>query len=171
MKNLIFIWAFFAVVAYANVIGRREIFEFDEQILITFPSTFDSKTIEDCGTGNPEYILQLSRLDISPDPPQKGQELRISAEGYLSETVEKGGYINITVKFGLIKLLQQTLDLCEQVEKVDKQCPLEEGSQTLDHTVVLPKEIPPGRYTVDAHVFTKDNKPIACFKAKTFFRP
>ncbi|KAF0488277.1 ML domain-containing protein [Gigaspora margarita] len=171
MKNLIFIWAFLIVVAYANVIGRRDVFEFNEQILITFPTTFDSKTIQDCGSGNPEYILQISYLEINPDPPQKGQQLSISAKGYLSEEVGEGSYIDLTVKLGLIKLLHQRLDLCEQVEKVDKKCPLEEGEQTLEHTVTLPREIPPGKYIVDVYVKTPDHRPIACFKATAFFRP
>ncbi|CAG8786050.1 36874_t:CDS:2, partial [Racocetra persica] len=159
--------------AHANIIHRRNEFEFNEfndQVLIQFqPPKTTTETIHDCG--NADDILQLEYLKITPDPPEKGHELHISAVGYLSERVMEGSYINLIVKFGMIKLLQKRLDLCEQVEKVDKTCPLEEGKQTLEHTVELPKEIPPGKYFVDVQVYTPDNRRIACLKATAAFRP
>ncbi|CAG8445430.1 6585_t:CDS:2 [Scutellospora calospora] len=170
MKNLIVILAFLIVFAYADTHQRNLIVDINDQILIkTFTETFTTDSIQDCG--KPEDILHITYLDIAPDPPQRGQELSIDAAGYLTETVVEGSYIELTVKMGLIRLLQKKLDLCEQVEKVNKECPLEKGEQTLQHTVELPKEIPPGKYTVDVHVYTPDRRPIACLKATAFFRP
>ena len=59
------------------------------------------------------------------------------------ETVEKGAYVNLVVKWGLITLIQQTADLCEQIENVDLECPLEKGKMVLEKKVDLPKQIPP----------------------------
>jgi len=68
----------------------------------------------------------------------------------------------VTVKLGLIKLLQKRFDLCEEAYVVlsflpygqltslrrnanaTVQCPVEPGSYHVTHTVALPKEIPPG---------------------------
>ncbi|CAG8502452.1 9375_t:CDS:2, partial [Cetraspora pellucida] len=155
--------------AYANVIYPRNEFEFNEVLIQFYPPKSTAETIKNCGTT--DDILTITRLEITPDPPVKGHELNISAAGYLSETVVQGSYINLTVKFGLIKLLKKTLDLCEQVEKVNKKCPLEKGEQTLEHTVELPKEIPPGKYFVDVQVFTPEHRRIACLQATAFFRP
>jgi len=48
-------------------------------------------------------------------------------------------------RVGVIKLLTKELDFCEESVKVDKPCPLLAGEQTLQHSVELPKEIPPVR--------------------------
>jgi len=60
--------------------------------------------------------------------------------------------------------------LCEQADKVDLKCPLKKGEMTLSKTVQLPKEIPPGKYTVLADVYTKDNEKITCLTATVFFK-
>jgi len=41
---------------------------------------------------------------------------------------------------------------------------------TLSKTVQLPKEIPPGKYTVLADVYTKDNEKITCMTATVLFK-
>lgn len=57
----------------------------------------------------------------------------------------KGAYVNLVVKYGLITLISQTADLCDQLSNVDLQCPLEEGKMVLTKDVELPKQIPPVR--------------------------
>lgn len=52
------------------------------------------------------------------------------------------------VKYGLIRLVSQEADLCEQVQNVDMQCPVEKGNMTLVKQVDLPEEIPPVRLPV-----------------------
>lgn len=51
--------------------------------------------------------------------------------------------MNLVVKWGLITLIQQTVDLCEQIKEVDLECPLEKGHMTLTKEVKLPNAIPP----------------------------
>jgi hypothetical protein len=57
--------------------------------------------------------------------------------------VEEGAYINLQVKYGLIRLVNTKADLCEQIKNVDLECPLKKGKAILTKTVDLPKEIPP----------------------------
>lgn len=51
--------------------------------------------------------------------------------------------MNVEVKWGVITLVKQTMDLCEQIENVDLKCPLEKGKMVLTKQVSLPKQIPP----------------------------
>ncbi|KAF3394582.1 Phosphatidylglycerol/phosphatidylinositol transfer protein [Penicillium rolfsii] len=93
------------------------------------------------------------------------QTLTITASGTLHETITKGAVVNVEVKWGVITLVKQTMDLCDQIENVDLNCPLEKGSMVLTKQVDLPKQIPPGRYSVLADVYTKDEKKVTCLKA------
>ena len=68
--------------------------------------------------------------------------LTIEAKGNFTKKVEDGAYINLTVKYGIIQLINQKADLCEQMKNVDEECPLE-GAKTVLKDVQLPKEIPP----------------------------
>ena len=49
------------------------------------------------------------------------------------------------VKYGVVKLLQKTFDLCEQAKEINKECPLQEGEFGFIKDVDLPREIPPVR--------------------------
>lgn len=72
-----------------------------------------------------------------------GKNLTIKASGTFSEDVEKGAYVNLQVKYGLIRLINQKADLCDQIKNVDLECPLKKGEAELTKDVELPKEIPP----------------------------
>ncbi|KAF2453643.1 phosphatidylglycerol/phosphatidylinositol transfer protein precursor [Lineolata rhizophorae] len=114
-------------------------------------------------------ILEIDHVDLSPNPPEAGKTLVISAKGTLSEPIEEGAKVHLQVKYGLITLINQEADLCDQVKNVDLECPLEKGETTLTKEVNLPNEIPPGKYTVLADVFTKDGDKITCLTATVAF--
>ncbi|KAJ5569626.1 uncharacterized protein N7459_009056 [Penicillium hispanicum] len=111
------------------------------------------------------HLLKIDSVDLSPNPPLPGQTLNIKASGTLLKTIEDGAKVNLVVKWGLITLIQQTADLCEQIANVDLQCPLEKGELVLEKQVDLPKQIPPGKYSVFADVYTKDKEQVTCLKA------
>jgi trehalose/maltose hydrolase-like predicted phosphorylase len=73
----------------------------------------------------------------------RGQTLQITASGELTETIEEGAKVNLVVKWGLITLISQTVELCDQIKEVDMECPLEKGPMTLKKEVKLPSVIPP----------------------------
>lgn len=72
-----------------------------------------------------------------------GQKLTIEAVGTLTKDVEKDAYVQLQVKYGLIRLVSTRADLCEQVSNVDMECPIKKGKVTITKDVELPKEIPP----------------------------
>lgn len=78
--------------------------------------------------------------------------------------------MHLQVKYGLITLIKQTADLCDTVKNVDLECPLKKGETTLTKDVELPKQIPPGKYSVIADVYTKDEEKITCLTASVEFK-
>ncbi|RUP49163.1 ML domain-containing protein [Jimgerdemannia flammicorona] len=136
------------------------------------PGSSDSATINTCG--DEKDILIVKHINIDPDPPLKGKPLTIDAAGFLKERVVQGSMVDVIVKYSAIKLLQKSFDLCEQAKQVNKTCPIEEGEFTLVHTVDLPKDIPPGKYTVLAKARTGvegDDRQITCITGVVIFRP
>lgn len=114
-------------------------------------------------------ILTIDHVDLSPNPPEAGKNLTIEAKGTLSEDIEDGAKVHLQVKYGLIRLINQEADLCKQVEHVNLECPLKHGTTNITKTVDIPKQIPPGKYTVTADVFTKDGDKITCLTASVNF--
>lgn len=78
--------------------------------------------------------------------------------------------MKLQVKYGLITIIRQTADLCDTVKNVDLECPLDEGETKLSKDVDLPKQIPPGKYTVTADVYTKDEEEVTCLQATVEFK-
>jgi hypothetical protein len=115
----------------------------------------------------------------------RGQKLTIEAVGTLSEKIEEDAYVNLQVKYGLIKLLSTRADMCEQIGNVDLKCPVNKGKITLTKDVDIPSNIPgvsviatmvvshanliQGTYTVVADAYTKDEKKIVCLEATVKF--
>ncbi|KAJ6789290.1 hypothetical protein PWT90_02156 [Aphanocladium album] len=148
-------------------------------------SLFDSKTgasitdgenkipgespLEFCAGDRSADLITIKQVDLDPNPPKAGKELLIKASGTVKERIEDGAYVKLTVKYGLIRLLTTTADLCEQFGNIDMKCPLEKGDQTIEKIVKLPVEIPPGKYTVLADVYNADDTPITCLTATVTF--
>ena len=77
--------------------------------------------------------------------PYSGKTLTIEAEGTFSEKIEEGAYALLTVKYGLIRVIYQKEDLCEQMKNVDTECPLGPGVVKITKDVDIPESIPPVR--------------------------
>jgi hypothetical protein len=61
----------------------------------------------------------------------------------LSQDVDDGAKVRLQVKYGLIRIINQEADLCDNLKNVDLECPLKKGPMTLTKDVDLPNEIPP----------------------------
>jgi len=109
-----------------------------------------------------DYILDIDYINIQPNPPVIGQSFAIEAKGTLGKNITEGAYIKLEVSFGFIKLIQQTIGLCDQVGAVDMECPIEKGPIRIVKEADIPKEAPPGQYTIKADVYTVDNEKITC---------
>jgi len=125
--------------------------------------------LEYCEADHQDDILTIKEVVLAPNPPQAGHDLIIQAKGEISKDIEDGAYILLTVKYGLIKLISTTADLCEQIANVELECPVKKGELEIEKVVSLPGEIPPGKYTVFADVYTKDDEPVTCLKATVVF--
>jgi len=116
-----------------------------------------------------DFILTIDNVDLDPNPPTAGTPLSITASGKLNQDIEEGAKVHLQVKYGLITLINQETDLCEQTKNVDLECPLKKGDLNLTKEVELPRAIPPGKYTVLADVYTKDGDKITCLTATVQF--
>ncbi|CAI5755686.1 unnamed protein product [Candida verbasci] len=114
-------------------------------------------------------LLKLQEIIIAPNPPKAGSNLTFTATGYISKTIEDGAYVEVDVRYGFIKLVHQTFDLCEEVQKVDLECPIQKGNQIISKVVEIPQEVPPGKYLVNARAYTKDDEYITCLTAQIEF--
>jgi len=125
--------------------------------------------LEYCTPDRDAELLIIEKVDLSPNPPRAGQPLLITALGQFKDIIEEGAYVQLSVKYGLVRLISMKTDLCEQVKNVDLECPIPEGKQEIKKEVEMPKEIPPGKYTVLADVYTKDGRRVTCLTAQVQF--
>ncbi|KAK0715664.1 ML domain-containing protein [Lasiosphaeris hirsuta] len=122
-----------------------------------------------CEADRANDIITIGEVVLTPNPPQAGTTLTIKASGFVKETIEDGAYVNLQVKYGYIKLLDTQADLCKEIKNVDLDCPIEKGPISITKDVDLPKEIPPGKYIVNADVYSKDDEHITCLTATVVF--
>ncbi|KAG2184749.1 hypothetical protein INT43_000662 [Umbelopsis isabellina] len=59
--------------------------------------TMSTNLITNCGD-NKDILTSIEHINLSPDPPVKGQNLDIDFKGTLSEEVVNGSTINLIVK-------------------------------------------------------------------------
>lgn len=71
-----------------------------------------------------------------------GKSLAIAANGTLSKAVEEGAKVHVQVKYGVIRLLNQEMELCDYVDQVDESCPIDKGNKKLVKSIDLPDQIP-----------------------------
>jgi len=122
-----------------------------------------------CPGDHSKDLVTIESVDLSPNPPKAGNELVIKAKGTIKETIEEGAYVLLTVKYGLIRLITTKADFCKEIGNVDLECPLEAGDLEITKSVDLPAEIPPGKYTVLADVYTAKDVQITCLTATVAF--
>lgn len=134
---------------------------------ITKPIPGDSP-LQQCDISN-QQSLQLHSVDLSPNPPERGTNLTITATGFLYNDISEGAYVDVVVNYGYIKLISQTYDLCEQLPNVDMQCPVNKGNYVLTKQVEIPSEVPPGKYTVFARAYNNDDTMITCLTGTVEF--
>ncbi|CAO3628606.1 unnamed protein product [Cunninghamella echinulata] len=168
MKVLFFSFIITFLVTFINAVHIPE-FNFQD-IKAQFEKPIEEQStdlITECGDSND--ILLIKDITLSPDPPIKGEKLKIEFEGFLKDTVVDGAYVDIKVKFGVVQLLHKKFDFCAEIEKIDEKCPIEKGILAFTKEVDLPKQIPRGKYTVDAKVFTVDDRQVTCLHGLAYF--
>ncbi|KAK6463134.1 Phosphatidylglycerol/phosphatidylinositol transfer protein [Scheffersomyces coipomensis] len=158
-----------------NFQSEQSIFEQPKVIYASLPDVDEKPVpgdspIVQCDASQPQ-ILSLESVVIDPNPPLRGANLTFIANGYISEDIEEGAYVEVDVRYGFIKLIHQTFDFCEEVSKIDLECPISKGQQVITKEVAIPNEVPPGKYIVNARAYTKDDVFITCLTATIEFPP
>ncbi|RKP30750.1 hypothetical protein METBISCDRAFT_30654 [Metschnikowia bicuspidata] len=160
-------WAFWACSVSGFLIPALQIFE---DAAASFVKTFSGPNekpvpgnapIVQCDVLTPQ-VLKLQHVTIDPNPPVRGRNLTFTATGLLSQDIVDGAYVKVDVRFGFIRLIKKTYDLCEQVQNIDLKCPIRLGKQEITKTVEIPADVPPGRYIVNARAYNKDDELITC---------
>ncbi|KAF7966635.1 hypothetical protein HWV62_37593 [Athelia sp. TMB] len=167
MARLSFL-ALFAValagVVQANPIEERGLWQAQGPV-----HTTESWEYKDCGLASDP--IEIKSIEVSPDPPQPGQDLTVKVHAYVNQRIEEGAYADVTVKLGLIKLLHKQFDVCEEARnaEADVQCPVEVGDYTVSQTVALPKEIPRAKFVVEVKGYTAEDDDMLCVNLKVDF--
>jgi len=53
--------------------------------------------------------------------------------------------------------------------RIDIECPIKKGYMEVHKEVNIPRQVPPGKYTVLADAKTKDDRAITCMEATVVF--
>jgi len=125
--------------------------------------------LEFCQAPHDDDLFVIKHVNLKPNPPVPGQVLTIEAVGEALVDIEEGAYVILQVKYGLIRIVNTQADFCEQVKNIDKECPIKKGEITVSKDVDIPNEIPPGKYTVLADVYSKDDEHMVCLTAAVVF--
>ncbi|MEU9083530.1 ML domain-containing protein [Streptomyces sp. NPDC048357] len=137
----------------------------------------DSWTWEDAGLSTD--VLEIRSIEVTPDPPVRGKNLKMTIKGTAKQEITDGAYMRATVKLGLIKLLTKEFDLL-QLLKGDASNgwtltrasgasaePIKPGEVELIWAFEpLSKEIPPGRFAVEVAAYTADDEDLFSVKIK-----
>ncbi|KAJ7487697.1 ML domain-containing protein [Mycena galericulata] len=123
----------------------------------------------DCGL--PSQPLQIDSIELFPDPPMPGKDLTVTVKGLVTETIEDGASADVTVKLGLIKLLQKQFDVCEEARNANTtiSCPVQPGPYEIVQTVALPKEVPKAKFVVLVRGLTVAEQDMLCLDLKIDF--
>jgi len=88
-------------------------------------------------------------------------------------TDQYGAYADIDVRLGFFRIFSRRIDLCEELRanNVSLQCPIAPGYHRVEHTLLLPKDIPPARFRALILASTKDAAPLSCLNLIVSFLP
>ncbi|XBW38495.1 hypothetical protein QEN19_004085 [Hanseniaspora menglaensis] len=122
--------------------------------------------LEQCEVSN-AHILEVTSLEMIPQPPRIGETLIMSAKGITKSQINEGSYLEVTVKLGLIQILKKNFDLCELLIENDDlglECPVAAGSYELYKEVEIPSQAPAGKYVVLVKAFNggENSENIGC---------
>ncbi|KAF8534771.1 phosphatidylglycerol/phosphatidylinositol transfer protein precursor [Trichophaea hybrida] len=122
-----------------------------------------------CDNDTAGDVATIEWVNLTPNPPTPGGTLEIEAAGVLHDVIASGAKVDLTVKYGLITLIRESFDMCENAGQVDLECPVSDGKRILKKSVDIPKQVPPGKYTVVANAYTVDDRRITCITATVVF--
>ncbi|KAJ5077624.1 phosphatidylglycerol/phosphatidylinositol transfer protein [Anaeramoeba ignava] len=124
-------------------------------IIIIFP-LIQTKEWSYCETT--KYPLELSELQVVPDPPIVGKPIEITLDGNLTTEIDEGSAY-VTVYFNSIKILQIQENLCSLP---GFSCPIKVGKLTINLDEPLPAYVPAGEYSGQIELVGDNSLEILC---------
>jgi len=166
--------ALFVVLSALSVVSLGSVAALNKQVDLV-PSIGSVHTSRSWGytlCGSETSAIQIKSLAVLPDPPMPGQNMTVMLTGEVLEDIEEGAEVDVTVKVGIVKLLTRTFDMCEQARNANAsiQCPVAKGDHEIEHTVALPKEIPPAKFIVNMRGYTANGDDMVCVDLHADFR-
>ncbi|KAG0134423.1 phosphatidylinositol transfer protein [Tuber indicum] len=122
-----------------------------------------------CHEDHSRDIFTIEKVNLTPNPPIRGKPVTIQVVGMLKDKVSQGAHVDVTVKYGLITLMKKSLNICDHVDELGLECPIDQGKLTLTKVIDIPKLIPPGKYTLKCNVAIAGDKPMTCLTGTIAF--
>ncbi|KAK2600396.1 hypothetical protein N8I77_009933 [Diaporthe amygdali] len=97
------------------------------------PLSFCSENLE-------EDIIQIDELTLIPNPPVRGKSLAVKAEGRVTQTIDEGASVHIVAWKGSDPVFDETFDLCDDLDMIGEECPVEAGPLSMDEEIPLEEE-------------------------------
>ncbi|WFC98581.1 meiotic recombination [Malassezia yamatoensis] len=116
--------------------------------------------------GGDEVAVHVESIELSPESPQRGQNLTVHGKATLTSEADFGTYVDVSVRVGFLRIFSQRVDVCEALREnnAEVQCPAQPGHYDVTHTALLPSQIPPAKYNVHVEGRTHDDKPLTCMQ-------
>ncbi|KAF7307004.1 ML domain-containing protein [Mycena indigotica] len=138
-------------------------------LLVGFLNFVHAWEYVNCGTG----LIDIESIVLQPEIPIAGEQLTVTIKGRATQTIEARATADVTVKLGLVKLIQKRFDVCAEVARLPGlgiSCPVEDREwHTIQQTVTLPKEIPKSKFNIQVRGSTAKNEPMLCLDLKLDF--
>ena len=120
------------------------------------------------------YMRLINRLSIASSAVITRPPIRIEVAGRLLEDLLPGTTLELIVKYGMLRLLRLTVDVCDELDNMNDgngdedigKCPISKGAKSLRKTFELPDNIPPGDYTANVLVRSQSGQQIFCAALK-----
>ncbi|MDY0812405.1 ML domain-containing protein [Kitasatospora purpeofusca] len=114
--------------------------------------------------GLPTDVFLIDSIMVTPDPPRPGLDVAIKVGGQLREVPDTDTYVDITVKLGLIKILQKRQSLSEFLAEWGASMPTKTGPFALELSRSLPREIPPAKFKIRVDGYTGTEEDAFCLE-------
>ncbi|MFC8824933.1 ML domain-containing protein [Streptomyces sp. NPDC057137] len=114
--------------------------------------------------GTPDDVFRIDSIAVNPDPPELAKDLLIKVTGQLSAVPDAETYVDVTVKLGLIKLVQKRQLLSELLAEWGATVPTKTGPFTLELSRKLAKETPPAKFKIRLDGYTGADEEAFCLE-------
>lgn len=143
--------------------GKVFVLDIDTVSLIPLEAPISVDKVDDIysNCGNSNDMASIKSLKITPDPPEKGKNLTVTADINLKEQLT-GGEVKVKVKYSIITVVNQTVKICDALKDIGKACPLAAGDVQATESVAIPSAAPSGHYTGNIEATDQNGKQLLC---------